>query len=173
MARRHIVTRSGARRETLWFFTSIVRATLTANGGTLLTSLNAAALALRPFTIVRTHQTIHIKSDQVAASEVQIGAWAALVVSEAASAAGVASVPTPISEGDSDLFFAYQAMVNEFTLATAVGIDADAGTQYVLDSKAMRRVNGDQDVITVAEVDASTGDGMVITTFGRMLVKLH
>ena len=64
--------------------------------------LNAAALALRPFTVVRTRANLIIRSDQQAASELFEVAYGETVVSEQASAAGVVSVPTPVTEDASD-----------------------------------------------------------------------
>ena len=44
-----------AKRQTTWFFLEIGATTMTATGGTIIASLNATALAMRPFTIVRSH----------------------------------------------------------------------------------------------------------------------
>ena len=69
------ITRGGvSRRETVWFgdvYTNT--AVAAANTAVLLSSLNAAALALRPFTIVRTRGQLSIRTDQTAATEQQVG----------------------------------------------------------------------------------------------------
>ena len=69
MARRHTPAPRGARRQTLWLSGLTVGSTLTPDGATLLTTLNAAALALRPFTIVRTRGIVVIGTDNTAGSE--------------------------------------------------------------------------------------------------------
>ncbi len=168
MARRPMHGRT-ARRETLWLFFSPISATFTAVGGTLLGSLNAAALALRPFTIIRQYYEMMIVSDQAAAIETQIGAFATAVVSDQATAIGVTAVPTPISDLGSDLFMQHQIfMADESNLTDR----SKPGAHYSIQSKAMRRVNGDQDMALVAEF-SPVGNGFSLTVGGRILIKLH
>ena len=73
MARRRDFVRGASaisqKRLTSWFQFTLQGATMTAPGGTILFSLNAAALALRPFTIVRTRLVVSLNSDQAAAVE--------------------------------------------------------------------------------------------------------
>jgi len=159
------------RRESLWFFFDGTFVNLTAVGGTITHSLNAAALALRPFTIIRSRFELSFDTDQTAAAENQIGAWAMAVVSDQASAVGVAAVPTPVTDAGSDLFFAYQPMVNAVQFATQVGFQ-NTSRRYTVDSKAMRKVEDGQDVIIVAEFDAS-GAGFNLGIAGRVLIKTH
>jgi len=97
----------GPRRDTLWFFIGSSVVNLTALGGTLLTSLNAAALSLRPFTVIRTHLSVHLRSDQFAASEEQAAGVGMAVVSDEASAIGVSAIPTPVTDAASDLWFVH------------------------------------------------------------------
>ena len=109
MARRRTFMRGGvARRESSWFFFAPAQTTFTATGGTLVYTFNAAALALRPFTIVRTHFYVAIESDQIVASEIEVGGWSMGVVTEQATAVGVSAVPTPITDLGSDEFFVHQ-----------------------------------------------------------------
>ena len=83
MAVRRIIRQGRVMRcESLWIFISPANVTLTAVGGTLITSLNASALALRPFTVVRTHLELYMRSDQSAAAEDQSCAFGACVVSD-------------------------------------------------------------------------------------------
>ena len=174
MARRRFagpVLRQGQRRKTVWIATPATAFTLSAVGGTLLASLNATALALRPFTIVREHLEVWIRSDQTAAAEDQLGAIAAAVVSDEASAAGVNSVPTPVTEAGSDLFYLHQWLLSS-TFGGDGGGGAVRGVRYSIDSKAMRKVDIGQDNILVGEFDAS-GNGFVLLVAGRTLVKLH
>ncbi len=91
------------------------------------------------------------------------------VVSDSASAAGVASVPTPITQADAD-FFVYESLVTSFLFASAVGIsDGNQGQRF--DSKAMRKVGIDEDIVVTVENGNAT-DGANIAFVGRMLVKL-
>jgi len=158
-------------RTTLWLFIAPVEGVLTATGGTLFTTLNAAGLALRPFTIIRTHMEFLLSSDQAIASEIQVAAWGACVVSDQAVAAGVGSVPTPDTDAGSDFWFAHKWMMNKHEFRTGVGAGR-IGTSFSLDSKAMRKVDEGEDIITVGEVDTSTSSGVSLIAAGRMLIKV-
>jgi len=175
MARRHFSVPRGrsSPRTTEWASIAGFGTTLTAAGGSLLASLNAAALALRPFTIVRTHLSMTVRSDQIVASEDYGGALGMAVVSDQATAIGISAIPTPVTDADSDLFFVHQYMVGSVGFADSTGIWQRANTQVEVDSKAMRKVNADQDVVLVVELDVGIGNGMGIFGGGRFLIKLH
>ena len=134
--------------------------------------MNAAALALRPFTIVRTRFQIMVTSDQVIASEDQGGALGMAVVSDQATAIGVSAVPTPITDMGSDLWFVHQQYHTAFTLVSGVGFDGRSGQVVDIDSKAMRKVDIGQDVVIVAESDTPSS-GYDFTVGGRMLIKVN
>ena len=171
MARRPFRS-SGSRRQTSWASIGVIQTTVDGSAS-LASSGNAALLALRPFTIVRTHLEILLQSDQLAVTEAQVAAVGLMVGSDSAIAAGVASVPTPLTELESDLWYVHQTMLNSIDIAGTVSIgDTAAGRRYTVDSKAMRKVNNDQDIALVVE-GSGTGDGCLVTTIGRFLIKLH
>ena len=160
-------------RESIWVTLDPVQDnTTTANTANLISVANAALLALRPFTVVRTHGAVLLDSDQVIATEQQEIAYAHAVVSEQASTIGVTAVPTPIADGNSGLFWVHEYMFSRFTFVSGVGIDAQAGRLFKYDSKAMRRVDQGQDIITVMETAAGS-EGVQVTSAWRMLIKLH
>ena len=108
MARRiHQARPRSTRRQTIWAFLSPVKITMTALGGTVIGSLNAAALAQRSFTVVRFHLAWLLQSDQAVAIEEQTAAFGVAVVSDQAVAVGVTAVPTPITDIGSDLWFVH------------------------------------------------------------------
>ena len=156
-------------RLTEWAGITFSSTVFTATGGTILGSLNAAALALRPFTIIRTHVELFVLSDQSAAIEFQAGAFGMAVVSDQASAIGVTAVPTPVTDSDSDLFFVHQVFFADESNLTD---RTKGGNHYSIDSKAMRKVNGDQDLIISAEL-SDIGSGFRLLVGGRFLLKLH
>ena len=156
------------RRASTWFQFQPVTTTLVATGGTIIFSLNAEALALRPFTIVRTRFLLHVRSDQSGAIENQAGALGLAVVSDEATAVGVTAVPTPISELGSDLWFA----VMLYMAAGSAVNEGRVGSGFELDSRAMRKVEVGQDIVVVLE-QATPSSGQIVVTGGRMLVKLH
>jgi hypothetical protein len=91
------------------------------------------------------------------------------VVSEQAATVGITAVPTPQTESESDLFFVYETLGG--TVDPTAGGFEEGWTQQV-DSKAMRKVNDDQDIIFVIET-GSVSLGAQIKMSGRMLIKLH
>ena len=172
--RARILTRGGRSvRETMWIFiTETVTTLSSSNAATLINVLNAAALALRPFTIVRTHGVFGVRSDQTATSETYDGAVGMSVVSQQATGVGITAVPTPYLDMGSDLFFVHQMMVGRFLDLTAAGFEMNALTWWQYESKAMRKVNDDQDIAVVVET-SSLSSGAAVHHAARMLIKLH
>ncbi len=175
MARRRVggaVRGRAPRRETVWFeFGPALDTVAAASTSSLIFSLNAAALALRPFTVVRTRGTLFYRSDQVIAGERYGGNFGIAVVSDQASAVGVTAIPTPITDFGSDLWFVMEQMQGSLHVATAVG-ELELGFHIALDSKAMRRVDIGQDIVVVQETAAYHLSNALEVGF-RMLVKLH
>ena len=168
MARRTAIFTRGPKRKTLWLQFAPISASLTATGGILYFSLNAAALALRPFTIVRTKWEAFITSDQAAAVEDQVAGMGLAVVSDEAVAVGVSAVPTPISELGSSLWFMHKILMSAGSNVN----EGRVGFQYTVDSKAMRKVEVGQDIVAVGEFSAA-GDGLLLTMGGRILIKTN
>ena len=156
----------------LWIGAGVVEKTLVSGASQLLTTLNAAALLLLPFTILRTRLVISYLSDQITQSEFTQGAYGEIVVSESASTVGITAVPTPIEEPEAD-FYVFQGMMQSFLLSSAVGISeiGGAGSITVVDSKAMRKVGLDDDVVAVFSQRAAFGATIAIE--GRQLLQLH
>ena len=160
-------------RETTWISVDTSRNTFAAaNVATLTHSLSGAALALRPFTVIRVRGTMIAFSDQVGVSEDYGISMGYAVVSDQASAIGVTAVPTPITDRGSDLFFVYETIFGTIANASSVGFD-EVGRVLQYDSKAMRKVNDDQDIIISAESDVFNDGGMLMINGARMLLKLH
>jgi len=173
MARRREFVRGAAaisqKRLTSWFQFGFVISTMTTVGGTIFFSLNAAALALRPFTVVRSRFELYMRSDQAAAAEQQHASFGIAVVSDQAVAVGVTAVPTPFTDMASDLWFVHQ---NLFGDESSVVDKTRPGTQVSIDSKAMRKVDIGQDIVVVGEF-ATGADGLILGVAGRMLVKVN
>ncbi len=166
----HRIIRKGRDRISVWIGVTLRDVSVAADTAVLVGQLNAAALAFRPFTVIRTRLVVGWESDQVAATESPMGGFGIQVVTSAAITAGIGSVPTPISEIDAD-YFVYQSLISHIEFGSAVGFQKQAFRQYEIDSKAMRKVGPDQDMaITVEETNSF---GAVIAVMGRMLIKLH
>ena len=167
--------RQGQRRQTLWIAGSWTNNTVAADAAVLLTSLNAAALALRPFTIVRTRGVLYVSTDQAGSTENQSLIYGETVVTDQASAIGITAVPTPETDNGSD-FHVMEPLASRFFLNSAIGSGEGlaGGIMHTFDSKAMRKVDLGEDLISVVEVGASgISEGVIFRTFARVLVKLH
>ncbi len=174
MARSRIVVRRGGvvtRRQNVWLGVNVQTTAIAAATAVLVASLNAAALALRPFTVVRTRMLIRWSSDQSAATERPFGAIGQIVVSDEAAAAGVASIPDPVTNPSAPWFF-YEPLSDEIIFKSGVGIDSGAGYVVLGDSKSMRKVGQNEDITLIATNSSST-DGANVVVQGRILVKLH
>jgi len=144
-----------------------------ANTASLISTLSAGGLLARPFTVIRTHLFFGIRTDQVAADESFDCAIGQAVVSDQAAAIGVTAVPTPFTDLGSDLFYLHEILMNRFEFAGASASNiAQMLTWTKVDSKAMRKVNDDEDLITVIE-NSSISSGVTVHVAGRFLVKLH
>ena len=111
-----------------------------------------------------------VGSDQSAATELFMGNFGAAVVSDQAVAVGVTAVPTPATDRGSDLFFLLETWPGSVSL---IGTSwSENHTPREIDSKAMRKVEGDQDIVFTAEAGL-TGNGLTMQAVGRLLIKLH
>jgi len=77
------------------------------------------------------------------------------VVSEDAFAAGAASLPGPITDVGSDLWFVHQYLYAPIRVASDVG--QIWGAQYAIDSRAMRKISDEERAVLVVESTASGG----------------
>ena len=170
MARRSRFVRPPA-RSSVWIGLSLAETSVAAGpNNQLLATLNAAALALRPFTIVRTRFQVNYESDQAAVSEFPTGALGFIVANDQAVAAGGGSIPGPVTNSDAP-FFVWEGLHGPFTFLDSTGFQQGGTDQRSVDSKAMRKVGNNEDmVIMMGQLSAV---GALIAIQGRMLVKLH
>jgi len=157
-------------RTNLWLGTTLAATGVAASSSALVLTLNAAALLLRPFTIIRTRFLFQVQTDQVVSSEFPKGAVGKIVVQEDATTAGIASVPNPIDDTNAP-WFVWQPFEEGFNLLTSAGAMSNFGRQYMIDSKAMRKVGQSEQVATVVQVESAFG--ATVSIGGRILIKLH
>ena len=163
--------RGGSKRQTAWLFMGGSITVITGgSGAVLISTLNAAALALRPFTVVRVRGYLQLVSDQAAAAEDQAINFGLAVVSNQAIAIGVTAIPTPTTDQGSELFFVYQSLMAAGDLVSA----GQQGNHLEYDSRAMRKVAEGEDIAVVVETEvAGLTQGVALRHTGRILVKLH
>ena len=174
MARRfHRPFVRGARRETSWLDIEPVNLTAADGPQSAITHvMTAAELAKRPFTVIRTHYHLMLQSDQGAASENYHLAIGACVVSSQAVAIGVAAVPTPAIDAASDLWFLHGWLSGRFSFFSGSSFNEGSYFEKDFESKAMRKVNDDEEIIFVIDVPAISA-GVIFQIMGRVLIKEH
>ncbi len=113
------------------------------------------------------------RSDQTGTTERPFGSLGHIVITETASAAGIASIPSPSGiSGDPEAdWFVWQAMFGGLLSITQIGIVTQEAVQYIIDSKAMRKVGPDDDLVGVFSQENAVGG--IINTNGRRLIQLH
>ncbi len=179
MANIRVARRSGRvlrggrmRRDTLWAFLAPSQTSLAAaSTAALINSPNAAQDALRPYTVIRVRGTLHVQSDQSAASEFYQASLGMCVVTDQALAIGITAVPTPETDRGSDAWLLYETLESQFLFGDGTGF-ITAGIRKDFDSRGMRKVEDQQAVIAVIETSSGSG-GVVVAVSGRVLLKLH
>ena len=133
-------------------------------------SLNAAALALRPFTVVRVRGLFSLQSDQTGGLEEGKAAFGMAVVSDDAVAIGITALPSPITDQGSDLWFTFtEGNFGWKLVTTGAGVGL---THFEIESRAMRKVGIGEDLILMFE-NGSASFGCEFDVSLRLLVKLH
>ena len=160
------------KKTVMWIGDATTLVAVPGNSVVLLSTLNAAALALRPFTVMRTRGFVHWESDQVAASEQTEGIYGEIVVTDSATTAGIASIPDPLSDPTAS-WFVFEPVFQRFLFTDATGSHqyGGAGSVWRFDSKAMRKVGFDDDVAGVFVNGTASGANGLVNA--RTLIQLH
>ena len=172
MPRRFTRGRSGPKRLTEWslgtFPVGVVLVGV--NTKVLALSFSAADLSVQaPATIIRTRGVLWVRSDQDAAEELQLGAFGVGFVNETARALGVTAIPGPSTDALWDGWFVHQPIVQS-SKRNVAGSGGMSGIQYQIDSKAMRKFEGDEGLAIMVE-NTNNLNAFEIALFLRILVK--
>ena len=138
----------GMRQRTSWQRT--VPAAAVAVGpqtSVLINTFGAEAIA-EEGTVRRTLLALRVTSDQTASEELQIGAVGMHIANDQAVAAGAGSLLRPVTDADDEAWFLWSP-INQRNNAAA--IDTDSGHLYMIDSKAQRKVELGQSIVTLIE----------------------
>ena len=160
--------RKGSARTTQWFGSA--QPTLKALAGLTFAedqTLVAAGLAKLPFTVTRVVGSIYIGNDQVAALERPFGALGFAVVSDQAEGIGGASLPDPIGDMSSDLWFVYRSFGE-------IGgpVVGNPFSEFKFDSRGQRKVEDGSTIVIMVSNGAAAAHILNYVLFFRMLVKL-
>jgi len=136
-ARRQRTTRRGFRPSPSWAGVASAAYTVLPAASKVLVTSFVPTLTDVGETVRRTRGHLSVGTDQAAAIEEQIGALGAGVFSDTAIAAGITALPDPITNIGDEFWFVYQPFIRK-------GMDSSAAaptfTEYMIDSKAMRKV---------------------------------
>jgi len=118
-------------------------------------------------TVTRIRGQLTIASDQGVAAEEQVGAFGFVRVTDRARAAGVASIPGPVTDIDDDGWLLWQPFLQQTSVAEAV-----IGRNYQIDSKAQRIIREGEEVAIVVE-NAHDTFGLTIMWGLRLLSRFR
>ena len=122
-------------------------------------------------TILRTRFSLHVRTDQGAATEDQRGALGFIIVTDDAFAAGATAIPGPITDTGAD-WFVYQPFQLRFALFDATGVLAQNGFEYMVDSKSKRVLSPTETIAFMVET-TSDSDGITTALIGRILTRVR
>ncbi len=126
-----------------------------------------------PLTVRRFRIGLAWSSDQWTTNEEPFGAFAIGIFSDISIAAGVASLPGPITDIGDDVWMCYQPVNIRFGGAVAPTAFAIADRWYDIDSKAMRKLpEGKSAALIIENAHATHGANVQVTarsyaTFAR------
>ncbi len=168
--RRPFVQNRSVKRKSLWadVLTTLASAAVGASksGGNLGTSLGI--ITQTGLTLIRTRGQLNLHFDPTSINDVlEVGVGMALFSTDA-FAAGVASLPGPLSDADYDWAYHRMVMFSTFT-ATESDTSIQQNLNIEIDSKAMRKMNSSQTLGWVVEGIIHSGGG----TFDVSLVARH
>ena len=168
MARRQFVRRSGARPNRAWVSTTSHTAYVTIPAATkVLVSTFALLTEGIDLTLMRTVGRFSVTSDQSAGIEVQIGAWGAIIVTDRAATAGIASIPGAFTDADDDGWFVHQM----FSRQGNVVVTMPVAETFDFDLKGKRILNTGHVIAVVAE--NAGAQGLQINIQFRMLTQIR
>ena len=123
-------------------------------------------------TILRTRGLLHaFLISATAAGDGFTGAAGIIVVTDQAFAAGVAAMPSPVNEMESDGWLWHQWISVHAGEAGGLSGGPEGAQREQVDSKAMRKVNGEQTVVAILETTESGTAVMDVSFDCRMLVQ--
>ena len=118
-------------------------------------------------TIVRVRGILSVRSDQASVVEEQFGSLGFIIISDAQASVGITSIPIPQTDGAEDGWFVWVPFMQD-------GIQGSANkgsNEYVIESKAMRKLESGTQMAVVVENSHST-EGLEFAMNFRFLMKL-
>jgi len=166
--RRRFVQARGFRRGTSW--SRLVETGYTAVAASTKVLLGSFT-STRTETAIRTRGMISVKTDTPASAEVQLGAFGVVVVSDAALAAGAASIPGPVTDAQDEGWMVWQPFMQSHLVA-GLTVVTMLSKEYQFDSKAARRVDLGYSLALMVE-NASASNAFDVALALSLLTKVN
>jgi len=171
MARRAGRFNRGPRRPTDWSASAPLTAILSVGQNSAVLDESFVPI-VGGETVIRTRGMIGFKSDQQLGDELQIGAFGICKVTAQALSVGITAIPHPSTDAAWGGWLVHQYIMSVFEFASASGVNPDSLHTIVIDSKAMRKIDEDERLVTVWENTSATHAMDVFSSF-RFLTKVH
>jgi len=123
-------------------------------------------------TVIRTRGLLGWRTDQTVADEVMFGAFGICVVTQQASSVGITAVPHPGTDAAWGGWLYHTYFFSDFQLGDLTGFSGKLMSLITIDSKAMRKVDEDDRLVTVVE-NTSSVSGFRFANSERFLSKVH
>ncbi len=162
----------GRKRQTEWSICSVPTgySTIAANSKVILVLFPASFLDIdSPATIVRSRGVLSVAAVDAAADNEEIGAFGCGFVNAVAGALGVTALPGPATNCDWGGWFVWQPFISQTEVVTQAGFDGQFGKQYVIDSKAQRKFEDNENLVWIIENNTAVAFSAAVAI--RMLVK--
>ncbi len=143
-------TRSGRRTDYIWegATATVSGVDLTLNTATILSN-NSQGLAR---TLMRSRGSIFLQLDAGGNDERVLIGLGLILASQEAVTAGVASIPKPIVEIEADWIWHSFVVLSSLAESAVTGDSSALWARVEIDSKAMRKVKPNQNIVLVAQV---------------------
>ena len=150
MARRTVVTRGHKRSVKVWLGPAEQGYVAVAdNTKVLLASTGGFGLGSAG-TIIRTRGLLSIRPTTEGTSVSIDGAFGIAIVSATALGTGITAIPGPFTDSDWSGWFVHQFFAMRYSVATNASVQV-VSRDVEVDSKAMRKVAGDEAIVLVGE----------------------
>ena len=122
-------------------------------------------------TVLCTVGHITVASDTVA-NELQLGVFGIIKVTDVALAAGIASIPGPVTNIEDD-WFIFQSFGFEVAVHSVIGVNPDHAYMIQFDSKAKRMIDGDGEAFAIVAENAHATHGFDMSIGVRILAQVR
>ena len=160
---------AGRRASTTWSRTNST-GLLTVAAGTkaLLTAFSLNNVGIGE-TVRRTHVQLYVQSDQAVSPEVHIGALGFVIATDAALAAGAASIPGPVTDASDDGWFVWMPFQDVGIIG---GQQRGNINEWEVDSKAMRKIQEGYGIAVMIENASAVVGGIDVMIAISMLTSI-